>query len=276
MKILWIGEIVSKAGMYAVKTALPGLRKELEPDLIVVNADAATNGYGLGKNHSLYLRKLGADVITLGDQAYFKKDMVQHINGARFILRPANLPPESPGRGWIIKKIDEQDSDANAQKVAIISFLGQAGASRMHGNNPFTYLPVLVDRIKSETTMICVEFHSTTTAEKNTMFWHADGMVSAVIGTGTRVQTADERVLPRGAAVITDIGRTGSHTSVAGFKPEPEIRQFTHGLHLKSEDAWGDIKLQGVFLQLAPDGRAEKIQRISVDVPPKPEPAGKD
>lgn len=254
--------------MYALKTALPQLRKELEPDLVVANADGATNGYGLGKNHSMYLRKLGVDVVTLGDQAYFKKDMVQHINGARFILRPANLPPESPGRGWIIKSVgDEGSGSTGGQKVAIISFLGQSGFSRMHGNNPFTYLPVLVDKIKSETPMICVEFHATTTAEKNTMFWHADGMVSAVIGTGTRVQTADERVLPRGAAVITDIGRTGSHTSVAGFKPEPEIRQFTHGLHLKSEDAWGDVKLQGVFLQLAPDGRAESIRRISVDVP---------
>ncbi|MFW5800565.1 MAG: TIGR00282 family metallophosphoesterase [Spirochaeta sp.] len=260
MKILWISEIVSKAGMYALKSALPQLRKDLEPDLIVANGDAATNGYGLGKNHSMYLRKMGVDVITLGDQAYFKKDMVQHINGARFIIRPANFPPESPGRGWIIKTV-------NDTKVAIISFIGQSGFSRAHGNNPFTYLPVLVDKIKSETTMICVEFHALTTAEKNTLFWHADGMVSAVIGTGTRVQTADERVLPRGAAIITDIGRTGSHTSVGGFKPEPEIRQFTHGLHLKSEDAWGDLKLQGVFLTLAPDGRAESIKRISVDVP---------
>ena len=267
--------------MYALKTALPRLRKELAPDLVVANADAATNGYGLGKNHSMYLRKLGVDVVTLGDQAYFKKDMVQHIGGARFILRPANLPPESPGRGWIIKVVGDNDagkrassgaaSAAAGQKVAIISFLGQSGFMRMHGNNPFTYLPVLVDKIKSETSMICVEFHATTTAEKNTMFWHADGMVSAVIGTGSRVQTADERVLPRGAAVITDIGRTGSHASVAGFKPEPEIRQFTHGLHLKSEDAWDDIKLQGVFLQLAPDGRAESIRRISIDVPARPD-----
>ncbi|GAB6089197.1 TIGR00282 family metallophosphoesterase [Spirochaeta dissipatitropha] len=253
--------------MHAVKTLLPGLKKELEPDLVVANADGATNGYGLGKNHSLYLRKLGVDVITLGDQAYFKKDMVGHIGGARFILRPANLPPDSPGRGWII-------TTANEQKVAIISFLGQSGYSRMHANNPFTYLPVLVDKIKSETTMICLEFHAMTTAEKNSMFWHADGMVSAVIGSGTRVQSADERVLQRGAAVITDIGRTGSHGSVAGFKPEPEIKQFLQGIPLKSEDAWEDVKLQGVLLTLAPDGRAESIKRISIDVPERAATAG--
>ncbi len=242
--------------MYAVKTGLQQLRQELQPDLIIANADGATHGFGLGRNHSLYLRKLGVDVITLGDQAYFKKDMVQHIHGARFILRPANLPQESPGRGWIIRTV-------NDQKVGIISFLGQSGFGRMHGNNPFTYLPMLVEKIRSETSHILLEFHATTTAEKNTMFWHADGRVSAVIGTGTRVQTADERVLPRGTAVITDLGRTGSIGSVAGHKPETEIAQFVRAIPLKSEDAWQDVRLQGAYIQLADDGRAESIERIS-------------
>ena len=245
--------------MFAVKSVLPRLRKELEPDLVVANADGATNGYGLGKNHSLYLRKLGADVVTLGDQAYFKKDMVAHIQQSRFILRPANLPPESPGRGWIIQTAGEQ-------KVGIISFLGQSGFGRMHGNNPYTFLPVLVDKIRAETPFVCVEFHATTTAEKNSLFWLADGRVSAVVGTGTRVQTADNRVLPRGTAVITDLGRTGSLTSVGGYKPEPEIAQFLRSIPKKSEDAWGDVRFQGVLLTLADDGRAESIERISIEV----------
>ena len=256
MRILLIGEIVGKAGVYTVKSLLPDLKKELGADFVIANADGATGGFGLGKNHAIYLRKLGIDVVTGGDQIYFKKDMVPYIDTAFYLLRPANYPPGTPGRGWRVYNF------AGNNRIAVVSMLGQSGFDRVHASNPYTFLPELARRARAETPYVVVDFHATTTAEKYSMFHHVDGLVSAIIGTGTRVQTADAVVMPRGTAVIGDAGRTGSRDSVAGLDPMPEIRKYMTGVPERSSDTWVNLELQGVLVDINEEGRAVEITAI--------------
>ncbi|MFW5728419.1 MAG: TIGR00282 family metallophosphoesterase [Spirochaetota bacterium] len=257
MKILFIGEIVGKAGVYCVKTLLPKVREEHGIDLVIANGDGATGGFGIGKNHSVYLHKLGADVITGGDQIYYKKDMVTHIATAPYILRAANFPPGNPGRGWRV-------FTAGERKVAVISLLGQSGFGRVHLSNPFTFLPELVDRARKETDVVVVDFHAVTTAEKLTMFHLADGLVSAVIGTGQRVATADETVRRNGTATICDAGRTGSMDGVSGLQIDIEVQKLIRQMPERSEECWTNLALNGVILELADGAAARSIERISV------------
>ena len=264
MRILFIGEILRKAGVYTVKSLLPDLQNKLKLDFVIANGDGATGGFGIGKNHSIYLRKLGVDVITGGDQIYFKKDMVPHIESAYYLLRPANYPPATPGRGWRYYNL------SGDKRVAVISMLGQSGFDRVHASNPYTYLPELASRARKETPYVIMDFHATTTAEKYTMFFHADGDLSAIVGTGTRIQTADATIMPRGTAVIGDAGRTGSRDSVAGLDPGPEIRKFLTGVPERSSDTWVNLELQGVLLELDDNGKATAItplQRACTDLP---------
>ena len=255
VRVLFIGEIVSKAGVHCVKTILSDLRKELDLDFVIANGDGATSGYGIGKNHSIYLRKLGVDVITGGDQTFFKKDMVPHLQSASYILRPANLPPQSPGRGW-------RTYTVGTRSIGVINMLGQSGFHRIHGSSPFTFLPELAKRIQETTPIIIVDFHALTTAEKYSMFYHADGLVSAVIGTGTRVITGDHQVLPKGTAVVCDVGRTGSLDSVAGLNPKVEIRQFLSAIPERSSDTFANPELQGALLEIGDDGKALSIEPL--------------
>ena len=266
MRVLFAGEVVGKAGVYCIKKLIPELKKEMELDFVIANADGATGGFGIGRSHAIYLRKLGVDVITGGDQIYFKKDMVPHIDSAYYMLRPANYPPGTPGRGWRYYNVD------NDRRLAVISMLGQSGFDRVHGSNPFTYVPELASRARKETPFVILDFHATTTAEKYTMFHHADGMLSAVIGTGTRVQTRDALVMPKGTAVIGDAGRTGSRDSVAGLDPGPEIRKFMTGVPERSSDTWVNLELQGVLIDIGDDGKATSIEPIRRECePPKDE-----
>jgi hypothetical protein len=248
--------VVGKAGVYCVKSALSGLREEHNIDFVIANGDGATGGFGIGKNHAIYLHKLGVDVITGGDQIFYKKDMVPHAESSFYVLRAANLPPAAPGRGWRYFNVGEE-------RIVVISLLGQSGFDRIHPSNPFTYLPELAGRARNEAPYIVVDFHAVTTAEKRTMFYCADGEVSAVIGTGTRVQTDDAGIMPEGTAVITDAGRTGSRDSVAGLDPGPEIRKFMTAMPERSADTWNALELQGVILDIAPDGKATSIQPIA-------------
>lgn len=260
MKILYVAEIVGKPGLHCLKSIVPAMREDRKIDLVIANGDSVTGGFGLGKNHSIMLKKMGVDVITGGDQLFFKKDMTEHIDQAPWILRPANLCPDTPGRGWRHYTVtpgkgdppeeETPETEVVPERVAVISLLGQSGFDRIHGSNPYDTLSSLVDRLKKRACAIILDFHATTTAEKYTMFHHADGMVTAVIGSGQRVQTADAQVMPSGTAVICDAGRTGSRSSVGGFAPGPEIKKYLSRLSAKSEESWEDLHLQGVLLEV--------------------------
>jgi 2',3'-cyclic-nucleotide 2'-phosphodiesterase len=253
--ILFIGEIVGKAGVYCVKEELTKIKDEYKIDFVIANGDGTTGGFGIGKNHSVYLRKLGIDVITGGDCTYYKKDMVTHIEKAPYILRPANYPPKTPGRGW-------RTYPAGDKQIGVINLLGQSGFNRTHLSNPFTYLPELVSKIRQTTKIILVDFHATTTAEKYTMFYHAEGMVSAVIGTHGRVITSDEKIMEGGTAVICNAGRTGSQNSVGGLDKSIEIKKFLTQIPERSQDSWELPELQGVVIGVDDEGKAESIVRI--------------
>jgi 2',3'-cyclic-nucleotide 2'-phosphodiesterase len=268
-RVAFLGEIVSKAGVYCVKRLLPDLIKEKKIDFVIANAEGATGGFGLGKNHSIYLHKLGIDVLTGGECIYYKLDMVDHIKNARYVLRPANYPRGNPGRGWwVYRKKD--------RAIAVVVLLGQAGFNRVHLSNPFSYLPEIVERLREETPTIIVDFHAATTAEKYTMFYHADGMVSAVIGTHTKVMTSDETVMPRGTGVICDVGRCGSQDSVGGLNEEVEIRKFLTQVPERSQDAWGNLELQGVVLEINEKGKTESIERFKLPCEEAPDGGNSD
>ncbi|MDY7027862.1 MAG: TIGR00282 family metallophosphoesterase [Spirochaetota bacterium] len=255
IRVLYIGEIVGKAGVFCIKQALRPLKEEKQIDFVIANGEGTTGGFGIGKNHSIYLHKLGIDVITAGEKVYFKKDMVPHITKAPYILRPANYPPSNPGRGWRVFQVGDR-------KIGVICLLGQSSFSRVHLSNPFTFLPELVSRVKEETNLIILDFHASTTAEKYSMFHHADGLVSAVIGSHTKVLTADEHIKEKGTAVICDSGRTGSFVSVGGLDPAVEIQQFLTQIPERSNEYWESLELQGVIIEIGDDGRAEHIERV--------------
>ncbi len=259
VRILYIGEIVGKAGVFCIKQALGDLKAEHHIDFVIANGEGATGGFGIGKNHSIYLHKLGVDVITGGEKIYFKKDMVPHIGKAPYILRPANYPPGNPGRGWRVFQ-------GGNHKIGVICLLGQAGFNRVHLSNPFTFLPELVALVKEETNIVVLDFHATTTAEKYSMFHYADGTVSAVIGSHNKVLTSDEHIKPKGTAVICDTGRTGSFMSIGGLDPEIEINKFLTGIPERSKEYWNSLELQGVLLDINDDGTAEKIERLKLPV----------
>lgn len=253
LRVLFLGEIVSKPGIYCIKTNLQKLRGQYKPDLVIANGDGATGGFGIGKTHAIYLRKLGIDIITGGDQTYYKKDIVAGMDQMYHVLRPANYPPGNPGRGW-------RTIMAGNSKVGIISLMGLAGFSRIHLSNPFTFLPEIIKRLQAETNFIILDFHSVTTAEKMTMALMADGKLSAVVGTGLRVLTADAEILPGGTAILIDAGRTGSSQSVIGFDPKPEIQQFMTAIPERSSDCWEKLEIQGCVIDIGDDGKAIAIE----------------
>ena len=267
MKVLFIAEIVGKVGVHALKKCLPEIKKEKAPDFIIANADGVTGGNGLGRNHAAYIRKLGVDVITTGECCFFKKDLTENLGKVPHVLRPYNLNIEAPGNGSRVYRFGDN------RKVAVAVLLGQSAFSRMHGNSPFSPLPALLERLRQETQYVIVDFHAQATAEKQTLFAMADGLCSAVIGTHTRVQTSDERLLSGGTAVITDAGRTGSIESVWGCDKDSRIKEYITGIPDWTVEAWDKPELQGVFIEIAETGKAASIERIRIAAPSPPQEA---
>jgi len=264
MKILYIAEITGKAGIFALKHCLPELKREKKPDIIIACADGATGGNGLGRNHAAYIRKMGVNVLTTGECCFYKKDLTENFGKIPYVLRPDNLNIEAPGSGSRVFKCDS--ASPQNQKVAVAVLLGQSGFGRLHSNNPFSCLPALMERLRRETPFIVIDFHAQATAEKQTFFAMADGSCSAVFGSHTRVQTADERILPGGTAVITDAGRTGSAEAVGGCDRESRIREYLTGIPDWTKEAWEKPELQGLFVELAENGKAIAIERLRIAV----------
>lgn len=260
MRILYVAEIVGKAGIYAMKTALPTLKRERGIDFTIACADGTTGGYGLGRNHAAYLRKLGADTLTMGECVFYKKDLVENIGRMPYVLRPANLTASAPGLGC-------RTYGSGGQKVAVAVLLGQAGFGRLHADNPYAALPVLLERLRRETPFVVVDFHASATAEKLSLFALADGRCSAIIGSHGRVQTADERVMAGGTAAICDAGRTGSLDSVGGTDVGSRIAEYRSGIPDWTRDAWARPELQGVVIEIKDDGSASSIERIRIACP---------
>jgi hypothetical protein len=260
MKVLYIAELVGKAGVFSFKKALGTLKARFPWDFLIVCADGATGGNGLGRNHAAYIHKLGANVITLGECSFYKKDLTENIESHPYILRPENLNSDAPGRGY---KIFKAGHGNNEKKIAVAVLLGQNGFSRLHANNPFAALPSLIEKLKKQTPYIIIDFHAQASAEKKTLFYAADGLCSAVIGSHTRVQTADETILSGGTACISDAGRTGSRQSVGGCEISSRIKEYISGIPDWTKDAWESPHVQGVYLDIGKDGKALSIERVN-------------
>jgi len=259
MNILYIAEIVGKAGIYALKKGLPELRKRRRIDFVIACGDGATGGNGLGRNHGAYIRKLGAQVITTGERCFYKKDLTENFDAMPYVLRPENLNPDAPGRGARVFK-------AGNGKVAVAALLGQSCFSRIHGNSPYAGFSGLAERLRLEAPTVIVDFHAQASGEKQTLFFLAQGKVSAVIGSHNRVQTTDERVTG-GTAVITDAGRTGSQDSVGGSDRASRIQEYLTGIPDWTRDAWDRPELQGVIIELDGAGKARAIEPVRVPLP---------
>lgn len=259
MKILYAAELVGKAGVYALKKALIELRPRLLWDFLIVCADGATGGNGLGRSHAAYIQKLGADAITLGECCFYKKDLTENLGKISYVIRPENLNQGAPGIGAKVFK-------AGGDKIAVAVLMGQNGFGRLYANNPFTALASLTERLKRQTPNIIIDFHAQASAEKKTFFYAADGQCSAVIGSHSRVQTADEMILAGGTAVISDAGRTGSIQSVGGCDTNSRIKEYLTGIPDWTREAWEEPELQGVFIEIGKEGKALSIERIRVPV----------
>ncbi|MBO4732105.1 MAG: YmdB family metallophosphoesterase [Spirochaetaceae bacterium] len=260
-RLVYISEIIGKAGIQCVKVLLPELVEKYKCDFVFGCGDAATNGTGLGKQHAGYLHKLGLSVITGGDMSFFKKDMVDSLNTTSYVLRPMNFPKESPGRSYKICTVK------NGKKLAVISVLGYTGFSRIHADNPFAAIMHIIDTVKKETPLVVIDFHAATTAEKKAFGFYLAGKVSAVIGSHGRVPTADETILSGGTAFITDAGKTGCQNSVGGTSPSVAVGEYFSGIPnwTKVEDPEPATKpaLQGLFIVLDDKGKAVTIERIN-------------
>ncbi len=254
MKVLYIAEIIGKAGMFAIRKGLPELLRQTRADFVIVEAESATGGGGLGRGHAMQIKGLGVHAITVGDRGFYKKDLVENIEKVTYVLRPENLP-SAPGRGSRVFR-------AGDMKIAVVSLIGQSGFLRMHGDNPASVLFPLVERLKRETPIIVIDYHAQPTAEKRTFFALADGYCSAIIGSHTRVQTADEIVMPNGTAVITDAGRTGCIDSVGGSDAQSCVQEYLTGIPNWTKETYGRIDVQGVLLDIDKDGTALSIERF--------------
>lgn len=287
MKILYVAELVGKAGIYALKKALPEIRQSRRPDAVIVCADGATGGSGLGRSHAAYIRKLGADIITTGECAFYKKDLVEHWPKIPYVLRPLNMGPPSPGVpgfGWRVFTVggsgpggangkgggagSDSGGSGGRFKLAAAVLLG-TNFNRLRVSNPFAELESLLDRLRAETPFVFLDFHAWASGEKRSLFAAAAGRCTAVVGSHNRVQTADGEILD-GTAVICDAGRTGSAESVGGTAAAVRIREFLSGIPEWKEDAWDRCEVQGVLIEADnATGRALSIERLRVPVPPQ-------
>jgi metallophosphoesterase (TIGR00282 family) len=265
VRLLYVAEIVGKAGIFCFKKTIAVLRETRKIDFVIAGCDGATGGNGLGHSHAAYLHKLGADVLTTGDCCFYKKDLTTSFDETPFALRPANLPPGAPGRGY-------RCYTAGKQKIAVAVLLGQFGFNKVHAENPLAFLDGLLEKLRAETPVVALDIHAVTSAEKQILFTAAAGRVSVAIGSHTRVQTADERLLPGGTAVITDAGRSGSFYSVGGAETASRVREYISGIPDWTKETWEGCELQGVLVEIDDDGKALSIERlrVPVQIPGKP------
>ena len=266
-----MGEIVGRCGTGVIKTILKKYRAEHDIDFVIANGEGVTNGFGLGFMNAQTIKyNMGVDVFTLGEKAFYKMDMVENISRKDWILRPFNYPEDVPGRGIRYYVV-------NDKKICIINLLGMMGFNNPHLNNPFLVIEPLVDKARENTNLIVVMIHAQATAEKKAMFKLLEGKVSAVLGTHTKVLTADSQ-LSRGTAYITDLGRCGATESVGGFDPETEIKMYRTQVNARSKESWAKPEMQGVVVTFDKDsGAATDIEPVKIPVDCKmPEPKSKE
>jgi metallophosphoesterase (TIGR00282 family) len=263
VKILFIGDIVGEPGRRAVKTLLPKLREQHALDFVIANGENSAGGSGITPKIAGELFSAGVDVITSGDHLWDQKEVMELLADEKRFLRPLNYPADVPGRGSGVFEV--QSPKSKAQSPLSIAVLNAQGRTFMPPlENPFSLAAEEVKRLREQTKIIFVDFHAEATSEKIAFARMLDGQVSAVVGTHTHVQTADEQIFPGGTAYLTDAGFTGPHESVLGREIEPVLQRFRTAMPQRFEVARNDVKLQGAMIEIDnASGNAIKIQRVS-------------
>jgi hypothetical protein len=256
MRILFVGDIVGKPGRTAVRELLPGIVEEKRIDFTIANCENAASGFGVTEEIVEELFAARIDVLTSGNHVWDKKEILEFVDDCGPLLRPANYPEGAPGRGSVVK---------NSRGGVAVGVVNLAGRVFMHPLDcPFRAAEREIEKMRGRARVVVVDMHAEATSEKIAMGWYLDGRVSAVLGTHTHVQTADERILPGGTACITDVGMTGPFDSIIGIRKDAILQRFLLQIPNRFDVARGDVRLQGVVVEVAADGRAEKIERLSV------------
>ena len=261
MKILFIGDIVGQPGRSAVKALLPELLSRHGVGFVVANGENSAGGSGITPKTAEEIFSAGVDVITSGDHLWDQKEVTELLADEKRFLRPMNYPGDVPGRGSGVFE-PRTASPKSTPEVAVLNLQGRTFMAPLE--NPFLLALDEVKKLRERTKIIFVDFHAEATSEKIAFARMLDGHVSAVVGTHTHVQTADEQIFPGGTAYLTDAGFTGPHDSVLGRETEPVIRRFLTAMPQRFEVAKGNVQLQGALIEIdVASGKALKIQRIS-------------
>ncbi len=258
MKLLFIGDIVGRPGRDLVRSGLPAIVAHYGIDFVIANGENAAAGFGITRDIGEQLFSYGIEVMTSGNHIWDKKEVLDYLPREPRLLRPANFPAGAPGHGAYLA------TARNGVKVGVVNVMGRVFLASI--DDPFTTASREVARLKSEgAQLVFVDVHAEVTSEKIAMGWYLDGAATAVVGTHTHVQTADNRVLPKGTAYLTDVGMTGPHDGVIGVEKAPVIAKFLSGLPARFETASGDPRLNGVVITAEPaTGQATSIERVSL------------
>lgn len=254
MNVLFVGDICGRPGRRAATALVPQLRRQLSLDFVVANGENAAGGVGLTPEILQELLQSGIDVVTSGNHIWDKRDIYKCIDAESRLLRPANYPPGTPGRGFGIY-------ETPFARLAVINLAGRVYMPPV--DCPFRAADEILRRLEGKADLIMVDMHAEATSEKKAMGYYLDGRVSCVVGTHTHVQTADEQLLPQGTAYISDLGMTGPDLSILGMEKDTVLQKFLQGLPVRFEVAPGDATLAGVVVDFdLRYGRARSIRRI--------------
>jgi len=271
LRVLFLGDVCAEPGRKAVEQELAGLRQRLGADFVIVNGENAAAGYGITPKLADGLLKAGVGCITTGDHAYDRKEVWEYLGTEPRILRPLNFPPQAPGRGYgiydcgLANAEGTQGTEGTKVKVAVVNLQGRVFMKPL--DCPFRRVLPVLDEIRRETQVVFVDIHAEATAEKQGMGWFLDGRVSAVLGSHTHVQTADEAILAGGTAFISDVGMCGSFDSVLGMSKDLSLRRMVEMVPVRLHPATGDVRLNGVWVDVEiSSGRALAIGRLSEPV----------
>lgn len=258
MKILFIGDVVGSPGRDMVKEYVPKLKDKYKPAITIINGENAAAGKGITEPIYRNFLEWGAQVITMGNHTWNKKEIFDFIDDAKYLIRPANFPENNPGKGIVFLNI-------NNTEVAIINLQGRTFLDAI--DHPFEKADELIEMAKKRTNIIFIDFHAEATSEKQAFAWYVDGRVSAVIGTHTHTQTADERILPNGTAYMTDAGMTGPYDGILGVEREAVIKRFLTSLPVRFETTkQGRKQLNGALISVdKKTGKATNIERILIN-----------
>lgn len=258
MNLLFIGDVVGSPGRDMVKEYVPKIKEKYRPNFTIINGENAAGGRGITEKIYREFLGSGAQAVTLGNHSWDNKEIFEFIESAKNMVRPANFPEGTPGKGLAFFKVNDLE-------VAVINLQGRTFMPPL--DCPFKKADELVEKAQERTPFIFVDFHAEATSEKQAMGWYLDGRVSAVVGTHTHVQTADSRILPGGTGYLTDVGMTGPYDGILGMEREAVITKFLTSLPVRFEvPKAGRTQLSGVYMELdRKTGKTKKMERILIN-----------